>query len=206
MKASLILAHPYKKSFNHAMYRTMQKTLKDCRVEVFAHDLYRERFNPVLSVGELGKRPSRDRKVNRLVGELIDSDLLIFIHPNWWGQPPAILTGYIDRVIRPPHAYDFSPEEGGGGLPTGKLGGKVGLVFNTANTPKDREDYYFNDPLESIWGKCVFGFTGIEHYLRQVFRVMADSTIEQRKRWLQEAADTVYAAIESMIAGSKTGN
>jgi len=26
---------------------------------------------------------------------------------NWWGQPPAILKGWIDRVLRPGVAYDY---------------------------------------------------------------------------------------------------
>ncbi len=40
-------------------------------------------------------------------------------------QPPAILKGYIDRVVRPPYAYDFPEGDLGGGLPIARLAGKV---------------------------------------------------------------------------------
>lgn len=185
MKATTILAHPYTKSFNHAIFETVNNTLLELRVENYAHDLYQEQFNPVLTVEELGKQNSTDSLVNQYIDELLDSDLVIFVHPNWWGMPPAILKGYIDRVIRPPHAYDFPETDSGGGLPIGKLKGKVGVVFNTSNTEENRENDYFTDPLAKIWEKCVFGFCGIEKSHRRIFRIVADSTLEERQKWLQ---------------------
>lgn len=191
MKATVILAHPYRLSFNHAIYHTVCTTLKNMNVEVFMHDLYDERFDPVLTVNELGSDTSDDPLVKIYADELLRSDLLVFIHPNWWGQPPAILKGWIDRVIRPPYAYDFPPGDSGGGLPIGGLKGRYGVVFNTSNTEVERENGYFGDPLENIWKQCVFGFCGMDKYYRKMFRIVADSTPELRKGWLVEVSETV---------------
>ena len=185
MKASVILAHPYEKSFNHAIFKAVIETLNETGVEVFAHDLYEEGFNPVLTKSELGKNKSADINVNSYADELVKSDILIFIHPNWWGQPPAMLKGYIDRVIRPPYAYDFPEGDAGGGLPTKVLKATIGIVFNTSNTEEDRENNYFGDPLEKTWERCVFGFLGIEQTHRRIFRIIADSTPIERKQWLK---------------------
>lgn len=190
MKATVILAHPYAKSFNHAMYETICTTLSELGVPTYAHDLYAERFDPVLTVDELGKKPTQDALVRQYARELVESDVLFFVHPNWWGQPPAILKGYVDRVIRPPYAYDFPPDDSGGGLPIGKLAGKTGVVFNTSNTEATRERDYFGDPLENIWIQCVFGFCGIEKTHRRMFSIIADSTSEERTAWLAEVAET----------------
>lgn len=190
MKASVILAHPYAKSFNHAIYNTICETLASLNTPFFAHDLYAERFDPVLTVEELGKKPTQDALVRQYAMELMESDVLFFVHPNWWGQPPAILKGYVDRVIRPPYAYDFPQDDSGGGLPIGKLAGKTGVVFNTSNTEETREKEYFGDPLENIWIQCVFGFCGIEKSHRRMFSIIADSTSEERAAWLQEVAET----------------
>lgn len=183
MKASVLLAHPYEQSFNHAVYNQVCESLKSAGVETFSHDLYKEEFNPVLTEGELGKVPSADPLVSRYVEELMDSDFLFFIHPNWWGQPPAIMKGYIDRVIRPPHAYDM-PEGALSGLPIPKLTGKYGIVYNTSNTPAERENDYFGDPLELLWKQCTFGFCGIENYHRRMFRIISESTASERAAWL----------------------
>jgi NAD(P)H dehydrogenase (quinone) len=196
MKATVILAHPYPGSFNHAIFRTVCAVLDRRGVAACAHDLYAERFDPVLTADELGSDRSSDPLVNRYAAELIGSDLLFFIHPNWWGQPPAILKGYIDRVIRPPYCYDFPPGDTGGGLPEGKLKGKCGVVFNTSNTEKEREDNYFQDPLERIWRQCVFGFCGVESYYRKMFRIVADSSEERRRAWLDEVESLTVQVIE----------
>ena len=203
MKASVILAHPYPESFNHAIYRTVCSRLAGLNVVVFKHDLYEEQFNPILTADELGSDNSTDGLVNQYARELLESDSLFFIHPNWWGQPPAILKGYIDRVIRPPHAYDFPPDDAGGGLPIGKLRGKYGVVLNTSNTEKEREDNYFTDPLENIWKRCVFGFCGIEKYYRRMFGIIADSTPEQRNEWLREIEHIVEKVIEDSHDSNK---
>jgi putative NADPH-quinone reductase len=196
MRVSVILAHPYEKSFNHAIYQTVLNAYDRAGIQVFAHDLYRDGFDPVLTKGELGKLPTGDSLVEQYGKELLESDILVFIHPNWWGQPPAILKGYIDRVIRPPHAYDFPENDSGGGLPIGKLKGKIGIVFNTSNTPEERENTYFNDPLEHIWIKCIFGFCGIDRHYRKMFRVVADSSLEDRKKWLSEVQEVIMRTFE----------
>lgn len=185
MKASVIIAHPYSSSFNHAIYKRIISVLEAEGVEVFCHDLYEEGFNPVMTVGELGKDPSDDPLVNRYASELMDSALLFFVHPNWWGQPPAILKGYVDRVIRPPYAYDM-PEGALSGLPVAKLNGKYGIVYNTSNTEAERENGYFGDPLENIWKQCTFGFCGVEKFHRRMFRIVSESTDEVRKNWLMQ--------------------
>lgn len=185
MKASVILAHPYVKSFNHAIFATIVSTLEENNIETFHHDLYKENFDPVLTRSELGTDQSDNPLVNKLADELVQSDLLVFIHPNWWGQPPAILKGYIDRVIRPPYAYDFPEGDSGGGLPIGKLKTKLGVVYNTSNTSEERENNYFLDPLQSMWEKCVFGFLGIENCHRRMFTIISESSNEKRVQWLE---------------------
>jgi NAD(P)H dehydrogenase (quinone) len=195
MKATVILAHPYPKSFNHAIYNTIIDTLNENHIVTFNHDLYNENFNPVLTENELGTDKSDDHLVNKYANELVESDYLFFIHPNWWGQPPAIMKGYIDRVIRPPHAYDFPQNDSGGGLPVEKFGAKFGIVFNTSNTDCDREENYFGDPLEKIWRQCVFGFLGIRKYHRRMFSIIADSTENERVNCLEIVKEDVKRII-----------
>lgn len=194
MKASIILAHPYEKSFNRAIFDRAVQAFQNLGIEPWKHDLYKEDFNPVMTRDELGKLPSTDTKVLLCTQELIDSDFLVFIHPDWWGQPPAILKGYIDRVIRPPHAYDYD-ENAEGSPATGKLGGKTGIVFTTANTDAERETAYFGDPLEKIWTRCVFGFCGIENSRHVMFSVVSTSSQAQREAWLEQVQDVIETAV-----------
>ena len=60
MRASVILAHPYPKSFNHAIFQTIVDSLEKNKIVVYGHDLYKENFQPVLSESELGTDQSED--------------------------------------------------------------------------------------------------------------------------------------------------
>jgi NAD(P)H dehydrogenase (quinone) len=147
-----------------------------------------------MTADELGMEGSVAPYIHRYIQELIDSQYLFFIHPNWWGQPPAILKGYLDRVLRPPYTFD-NPPGNGGGPPIGKLTGKYGIVFNTSNTGREREMKYFHDPLEHIWKYCVFSFCGITRYYRKNYAVVLNSTENERKLWLKEIETTVERII-----------
>ena len=191
MKVSVILGHPYNNSFNHALAKEVLETLHDNNHELYFHDLYAEGFNPVMPVNELSSNQSSDPLIIKHSSEIKEADGIIVIHPNWWGQPPAILKGWVDRVLRQGVAYTFDPDDNGGGLPIGLLKAKVGLVLNTSNTPDEREISVFGDPLERTWKSCIFSFCGVQVFDRIMFSVVADSSEEDRREWLVQAVELV---------------
>ncbi len=191
MKISVILAHPNKKSFNHAIAATVVETLKQNGHEVFFHDLYEEKFDPILSTEEISRDVALPSEVEKHCIEISAADGVVIIHPNWWGQPPAILKGWVDRVIRPGVAYEFLEDDKGEGVPCGLLKATSAVVFNTSNTETEREKRIFGDPLETIWKSCIFDLCGIKSFYRRMFNIIVVSSEEQRKAWLQEVRQTV---------------
>lgn len=128
---------------------------------------------------------------------------IIIIHPNWWGQPPAILKGWIDRVIRPGVAYEFRENDKGEGVPRGLLRAKAALVFNTSNTETEREQKVFGDPLEAIWKNCIFDLCGVTNFYRRMFNIVVTSTEEQRKEWLSEVGQMIDEYFPALIEDSE---
>ena len=191
MKISVILGHPRRGSFNHAIAGTVVQTLKTNGHEVAFHDLYQEAFDPVLPDVELPKGAVVPALIMRHCDEIAAADGIVIVHPNWWGQPPAIVKGWIDRVIRPGVAYEFKEGDSGEGIPVGLLRAKSALIFNTSNTEAQREQEVFGDPLERIWKDCIFGLCGVKQVNRRTFGVMVMSTEQQREAWLDEVRETV---------------
>lgn len=191
MKILVILAHPNKKSFNHAIASIAVKTLTQNGHQVFFHDLYEERFNPILPAEEIPKEASLTPVIEQHCTEIAEADGVIIIHPNWWGQPPAILTGWIDRVIRPGIAYEFLEGDNGEGVPNGLLKARSAIIFNTSNTETEREKDVFGDPLERIWGNCIFNLCGVTNFYRKMFNIIVISSEQQRKKWLKEVSETI---------------
>jgi putative NADPH-quinone reductase len=191
MNISVILAHPVQESFNHAIANTTVTTLRDNGHQVMFHDLYAEHFDPVLPPDEIPKSAVLPREVTKHCEEITLAGGIVIIHPNWWGQPPAILKGWIDRVIRPGVAYEFLEGDSGEGVPCGLLKVKTALVFNTSNTNEERERTVFGDPLETIWKNCIFGLCGVTNVHRRTFGVMVTSTEKRREAWLREVRELV---------------
>jgi NAD(P)H dehydrogenase (quinone) len=184
MQISLILAHPESGSFNYAIARKAIDALTANGHTVFFHDLYQENFDPLLPAAEITEDASLPTAIKKHCEEIAAAEGVIIVHPNWWGQPPAILKGWIDRVIRPGVAYEFLEGDAGEGIPHGLLQAQTALVFNTSNTEAGREKNVFGDPLETIWKNCIFDLCGVANFHRRIFNVIVTSTKAQRKGWL----------------------
>jgi putative NADPH-quinone reductase len=191
MKISLILAHPTPGSFNHAIAEAARAALARNGHAVFFHDLYAEDFDPILPGPEIARAAALPREIAAHCAEIAAADGIVIVHPNWWGQPPAILKGWVDRVIRPGVAYEFLAGDGGEGIPVGLLKAETAVVFNTSNTPYAREIGAFGDPLETLWKNCIFDLCGVRNFSRHMFGVIVTSTPERRAAWLQEVADII---------------
>ena len=193
MRISVVLAHPDERSFNHAIARTVVNQLENNGHEVLFHDLYRENFDPLLACSEIPKDAVLPVVIKAHCEKLAEAEGIIIVHPNWWGQPPAILKGWVDRVIRPGVAYEFLEDDSGEGVPNGLLKAGAAIVFNTTNTEPEREKIVFGDPLETIWKNCIFGLCGVTNFHRRMFGIIVTSSEEQRIAWLGEVRKTVDA-------------
>ena len=187
MNVSVILAHPRKKSFNHAIARGVVDQLTGNGHTIWFHDLYQEGFDPILPHAEMLPGAEIAPEIDNHCREIGSADGIVIVHPNWWGQPPAILKGWVDRILRPEVAYRFLEGDGGEGIPLGLLRAGVAVVFNTSNTPQQREMEVFGDPLQTLWQNCIFALCGVTNFYRRNFGVIITSTPDQRAKWLEEA-------------------
>ena len=205
MQISVILAHPDPRSFNHAIAQaTVGELLKNGHQIVF-HDLYLDRFDPILLADEIASNAHLSKEIDLHCQEISRAAGIVIVHPNWWGQPPAILKGWVDRVIRVGIAYRFVEGDPGEGIPVGLLKAKAVLVFNTSNTPADREAGVFGDPLEALWKSCIFGLCGVGTFYRETFSVVVTSTPDQRREWLKRVREVVRQYFPESDASSARG-
>ena len=186
MNVFVLLGHQKPGSFCHAIAAAAIEELKAAGHEVVYHDLYAERFDPILPDQEIPKLAPLAPVVAQHCREVTAADGYLVVHPNWWAMPPAILKGWLDRVLRQGVAYQFGPA---GVEPL--LGGKRAVVLTTSNTPRDDEVRLFGDPLENLWKTCVFNFCGVEDFFRRNFESIVMSTPEQRAGWLAEVREIV---------------
>lgn len=204
MRIFSLVAHPRPSSFCHAISERARGALSALGHKVLHHDLYAEKFDPCLtaeeaySIGdalEMAISHTSEPVSRQHRAEIASSEGLLVVHPNWWGKPPAILAGWLDRILVPGVAYRLAAADG---LPNGLLSVKNALIFNSSDTPEEREKTELGDPLELIWGKCVLPYCGVETYRRHVFRPVVGSSDEQRKSWLEEVERIARQTFDSI--------
>lgn len=125
----IIYCHPYEKSFNHAL---LENLLVNNDIEVI--DLHKDNFNPVYSISELSlysQGRTNDPLVYKYQELLKKADHLIIISPIWWNDIPAMLKGFLDKVLKVNFAYTNTKLGVSGKLSNIK---KVDII-TTSNSP-----------------------------------------------------------------------
>lgn len=129
MKHAVILAHPNPQSFCASVARTYAETVRSFGHQADIRDLYQMSFDPRLRADELpwsdGSSPRADVVAERQV--LDEAKAFIFVYPLWFNAPPAMLKGYVDRVLGMGFGY------GPGSQPL--LSGRLLLSFTSSGAP-----------------------------------------------------------------------
>jgi NAD(P)H dehydrogenase (quinone) len=196
MRILIVLGHPDPRSLNHAIAQAVREDLRAAGHDVVFHDLYAERFDPILDALEIPEHGAIPPPIRAHADDLRSADGIVIVHPNWWGQPPAIMKGWIDRVFRPGVAYRFAEGDSGEGIPIGLLRARAAVVLNTSNTAATREHTAFGDPLDALWRRCIFDLCGVPAFSRRMFSVVVTSTQEQRQAWIAEATALCRTAFQ----------
>ena len=162
---AVIVCHPDPSSFNHAIANTYCEAVRAAGQSVVTRDLYAMRFDPVLSAAE---RPTHHAAAYRqdVLDELAVIDgcaVFVLIYPIWFGTPPAMLKGYVERVF----GAGVQPEALQGRLRTGLLGGKRLLSFSTSAASKIwLDEQGQGQGLNSVFDQYIvhaFGMRSQEH-------------------------------------------
>ena len=164
----IIYAHPNPNSFNHAILDEVIKASGNNHVIV--RDLYQLNFNPTLEWQEF--RSTIEHQYAEDVAQehryFQQADVITLIYPLWWMGFPAILKGYLDRVIAYGFAYKDGKEKS-----IGLLGDKRVQQFVTLGNPVEeyRQQGYLQ-AFEHTLGYGLFSFCGIEkvgmHYFGEI--------------------------------------
>jgi len=115
MRALVVYCHPREGSFNAAVRDTVLERLRAAGAEVRLHDLYRQGFQPVLTTEEwtgYEDCPKNQEPVADQVADVAWCDTLIFVYPTWWYGLPAMLKGWLDRVLLPDVAFIMPKADG----------------------------------------------------------------------------------------------
>jgi putative NADPH-quinone reductase len=114
MRVVVVLAHPDPNSFNHAIAATASESLTRAGHDVTVLDLYADEFRAAMSPAERlayhGDRPLLDPMAERHADIVKRAEALVFVYPTWWSTMPAILKGWLERVMVPGVGFVFDDD------------------------------------------------------------------------------------------------
>ena len=187
MSILIIVSHPLPNSFNHAIANHLAQSLSQADVTIHLHDLYAEKFQPVLQAADLRRKFSFDNIFAQYSNEIRNAQGFVFVYPDWWGMPPAILKGWIDRLLCAGIAFQYEGSENmdNTSYKTHKplLTGKRAIVVCTTNEPQPDVN------IEALWRKRIFNYVGIQDITFETLCAVRASSLKQRQQWLQHLAD-----------------
>lgn len=159
---TIIYAHPYEGSFNHAILMQLVTTFTDHQQPFQVIDLCKDGFNPAFTKVELGlysKGASLDPLVAKYQTVIKASDELIFIFPIWWFNVPAIIKGFLDKVMLNGFAFKDEPRSDWEGLLTYIQ--KI-RVITTSTLTKDYLERESGNPIQAVLINRVFDDLGLD--------------------------------------------
>lgn len=116
MNALVVIAHPCEESFCHAAAQRAVDGLRSSGHDVTTIDLYADGFRTAMSREERIAYDTDDPIVDPQVGEhvalLKRAEIVVFVYPTWWSGLPAILKGWLERVMVPGVGFTFDEATG----------------------------------------------------------------------------------------------
>lgn len=159
---AVILCHPDAHSFNHGIANAYCEAVRNAAQDVVLRDLYALGFDPVLKANERPTiaNPVRSDDVTAELDLIAGSDVFVLIYPIWFGSPPAMMKGYIERVL----GAGVPPANIQDQVRTNLLGNKRLLSFTTSAT----SDIWLNEQGEEQGLRSV-----LDNYLMHAFGMHA---------------------------------
>ncbi|MCV0396927.1 MAG: NAD(P)H-dependent oxidoreductase [Rhizobiaceae bacterium] len=231
MNVLIVYAHPEPTSFSAALVRRAKNALERAGHATTVSDLYAEKFNPVAGRHDFStvadprrfhyqseqalaaRSASFSPEIAREQSRVSAADLLILQFPLWWGGPPAILKGWLERVL----AYGFGYVDGRR-FETGVFKGRRAMLSVTTGGTTERfgPDGVYGELEKVLWQPQrltlqYMGYTVEEPFLayaapRVGNEARAAYLDEFEKRVLKAASQPVERADpEDLLAGVPEG-
>lgn len=161
----VVLGHPSPESFNAALAAAYIEEARSLHHQAELRDLYGLGFDPLLRESErmADGTDTASSDIEAEVDLLRQCDVLTFVYPLWFGMPPAIIKGYIDRVLGAGFRVDDLTKSG-----ESVLRGKGLAVISTSGSRRTwLEEHGMWVSLRQSFDeylKTVFGFAHCDHY------------------------------------------
>ncbi len=181
-RIALIIGHPDKESYNYALADAYKKGVQASGSKIQEIVIPDLDFNPNLQYG-YRKRTELEPDLLKSQEILKWADHLVWIYPVWWGSVPAIMKGFLDRVLLPGFAFSKRKDS----LWWDKYFiGKTARIICTLDQPSWYYKWFNASPSHNAMKKLTMNFIGVKKVRITTIGPMRLSKEAFRVKWLKK--------------------
>jgi putative NADPH-quinone reductase len=180
MKILIVYGHPDKESYNHALAAAYNSGALNSGAQVREIVIADLHFNPNLEFG-YRKRTELEPDLVKAQDSISWADHIVWVYPVWWGSVPALLKGFLDRVLLPGFAF----KKRAGSVWWDKyLIGKTSRIICTMDQPAWYYRWINGQPSHIAMKRQTMNFIGIKKVRISAIGPLRLSKDEFRQKWL----------------------
>lgn len=181
-KITIVVGHPARDSYCEALGEAYRRGAESAGHLVKFLALARMNFDAVLREGYRREQPLEPDLV--VAHEALHAcDHMVFIFPLWCGDMPAIMKGFIERIMQP----DLLAIQASRGKASWKIfKGKSARVVMTMGMPGWFYRWYYGAHALKLLRRNVLHFTGVHPVRSKIFGMIEAVGDEKRGEWLRE--------------------
>ena len=179
----VILGHPALNSLCAGMAIAYAEGAQAAGAEVRRLDLGSLHFDPLLHAGHYGEQPL-EPDLQQAQADIRWAEHLVWVYPIWWGAMPALLKGFIDRVLLPGYAFKYRQ---GSSLWDKLLGGRSAELLVTMDSPPWYFRFMTRMPGHHQMKKAILEFCGIRPVQVHSFGPVRTADAQRLQAWVARA-------------------
>ena len=181
-KILIINGHPDKESFNFALSAAYKNGAKKSNAEIKEINIRELNFNPNLQFG-YRKRTELEPDLLEAQEKLKWADHLVWVYPVWWGSVPAIMKGFLDRILLPGFAFKKRADS----VWWDKyFTGKTARLICTLDQPVWYYRWIYGSPSHKAMKKLTMNFIGVKKVRITTIGPIRLSKEAFRMKWLKK--------------------
>lgn len=184
-RIAIILGHPQPSTFCEALAEAYRRGAETAGNTVHLFKLSEMKFEPILREGYRREQPL-EPDLQSAYGALAASDHWVLIFPLWCGDMPALLKGFIERILQP----DLIKRQGTESAMNWRIFEKKSArIVITMGMPVTIYRFWYGAHAVKLLRRNILNFIGIAPVRETLFGMMADASHERRDRWLKQVED-----------------
>jgi len=181
-KIMVVVGHPQRDTLCDALGKAYVEGAEHSGHQVKLFQLSHMSFDPILHEGYRKEQPL-EPDLARAYSALAASDHIVFVFPLWCGDMPALLKGFIERILQPDLIARQSTESA---MNWNIFKNKSARIVMTMGMPVTVYRWFYRGHALKLLTRNILHFIGIKPVRHTLYGMIQTSKLEQRQNWLEE--------------------